>query len=199
MSAHSLAKSAIIFDFDGTLADSLLLGLERPPAPETLERLVVSRESMVEEVVGRVKNTAQPRGDARHTLIVGERGMGKTTFLLHLPRLLPDEVLPAFVDLQEATQVSGLGGLYYNWADAAVAAAEQHEPARVALGGRVLRDALRGQRVRVGVEIEGRQREQSAPVGGGVSPPTHSIRSSSSSWRPSSRAWPGTSPDARLK
>jgi hypothetical protein len=51
--------------------------------------------------------------------------MGKTTFLLHLPRLLPAEVVPVFVDLQEATQVSGLAGLYYNWADAAVRAARE--------------------------------------------------------------------------
>ena len=57
--------------------------------------------------------------------LYGPRRRGKTTFLLHLPRLLPDEVVPVFVDLQEAVQVSGLGGLYYNWAVAACDAARE--------------------------------------------------------------------------
>jgi len=58
--------------------------------------------------------------------LYGPRRMGKTTFLLHLPRLLPDEVVPVFVDFQEAAQVSGLGSLYYTWAAAAVKAARNH-------------------------------------------------------------------------
>jgi hypothetical protein len=58
--------------------------------------------------------------------LYGPRRMGKTTFLLHMPRLLPDEVLPVYVDLQEAVQVSGVGDLYYNWAAFAVKAARDH-------------------------------------------------------------------------
>ncbi len=57
--------------------------------------------------------------------LYGPRRMGKTSFLLHLPRLLPDEILPVFIDLQNAVQVSGLGGMYYNWALDACAAADK--------------------------------------------------------------------------
>lgn len=57
--------------------------------------------------------------------LYGPRRMGKTTFLLHLPRLLPDEVLPVFVDLQAAVRSPSPSGLYYTWATAASKAAHQ--------------------------------------------------------------------------
>ncbi|MCP4548428.1 MAG: ATP-binding protein [bacterium] len=75
----------------------------------------------------RVVENAITAAHGKPTLaLYGPRRMGKTTFLLHLPRLLPDDILPVFVDLQEAVQASGLGGLYYNWAVAAWEAARDH-------------------------------------------------------------------------
>ena len=56
--------------------------------------------------------------------LYGPRRMGKTTFLLHLPHILSDEIVPVFVDLQGAVLVQSLAGLYYNWTRAAYDAAQ---------------------------------------------------------------------------
>ncbi len=65
-------------------------------------------------------------GHGKPTLaLYGPRRMGKSTFLLHLPRLLPDEIVPVMVDLQAAVQSPTPGGLYYQWASAAYKTAQR--------------------------------------------------------------------------
>ncbi len=78
------------------------------------------------DLVRAVENALTTEHGKPTLALYGPRRMGKTTFLLHLPRLLPDEIVPVFVDLQYAVQVSGPAGLYYNWAAAAHEAARRH-------------------------------------------------------------------------
>jgi len=78
------------------------------------------------DLVRAVENALAAAHGKPTLILYGPRRMGKTTFLLHLPRLLPDKVVPVFVDLQGAVLVSGLGGLYYNWAAAAFEATRAH-------------------------------------------------------------------------
>lgn len=89
------------------------------------------------ELVRAIETTLTTLHGKQTLALYGPRRMGKTTFLLHLPRLLPDELVPVFVDLQEAVQVSGMGGLYYNWAMAA------HESARAQRGVDLVRPTLK--------------------------------------------------------
>jgi hypothetical protein len=58
--------------------------------------------------------------------LYGPRRAGKTTVLLHLPRLLPEEIVPVFVDLQAVGQVKSEGGFYFALANAMVRDAHKH-------------------------------------------------------------------------
>lgn len=65
-----------------------------------------------------------PQG--KPTLVVhGPRRVGKTAVLLHLPRLLPTEIIPAFVDMQ-GIGVSSEGSFYFALVKEVVKAAQHH-------------------------------------------------------------------------
>ena len=67
-------------------------------------------------------------------LLYGQRRMGKTSLLNNLGRLLPNRILPLFVDLQgHVSHTSGLAGFYYNIARSMVRSAEQQRQIAVPL------------------------------------------------------------------
>jgi len=104
-------------------------GRDEIPNPYTVRPVQLDEETIFARRVDLVRavEDALAAMHGKPTLALhGPRRMGKTTFLLHMPRLLPDEVVPVYVDLQEAVQVSGVGGLYYNWASFAARAAREH-------------------------------------------------------------------------
>ena len=73
------------------------------------------RRDLVEQVAGALLERNRP------TLVLhGPRRMGKTSFLLQLPRLLPGRVVPVFVDLQRAANTESTWRFLYAVARATV-------------------------------------------------------------------------------
>jgi hypothetical protein len=73
------------------------------------------RRDLVERVAGALLERNRP------TLVLhGPRRMGKTSFLLQLPRLLPGRVVPVFVDLQRAANTESTWRFLYAVARATV-------------------------------------------------------------------------------
>lgn len=65
-------------------------------------------------------------------LLYGQRGVGKTSLLRNLRRLLPSSLIPLFIDLQgPATRASNEAGFLYNLAKAMTSEALKHRELRI--------------------------------------------------------------------
>ncbi|MEZ4859667.1 MAG: hypothetical protein R3C14_00090 [Caldilineaceae bacterium] len=75
--------------------------------------LFKGRNQLAEEIVRLVLDYSRP------TLVLhGPRRMGKSSFLLNLPRLLPSEILPIYLDIQDAAATNSEGDFCYSLARA---------------------------------------------------------------------------------
>lgn len=78
------------------------------PLPLTRKALFKGRQALREAVVNALLERNRP------TLVLhGPRRMGKTSFLLQLPALLPGNTLPVFLDLQRPTATQNTAAFFY--------------------------------------------------------------------------------------
>ncbi len=87
--------------------------IPNPYAPGTPLRagsdLFVGREALMQDVVEQVSNQKQAI-----LVIVGQRRTGKTSTLLHLDSIMPDQILPVYVDGQSLGTIPGLGAFFHD-------------------------------------------------------------------------------------
>lgn len=85
------------------------------PVPLSQTQLFKGRNAFADEVVRAVFDRSRPT-----VVLHGPRRCGKTSFLKHLPRLLPSEILPVYVDLQDPASTQNVASFCYNLAYCAV-------------------------------------------------------------------------------
>jgi hypothetical protein len=80
------------------------------------ERLFVGREDLFRTIQGILSSPYR-----KPTLMLyGQRRTGKTSLLLQLPRRLGPDIVPVFIDMQQAANVDSSSGLLYNLGRAVV-------------------------------------------------------------------------------
>lgn len=101
----------IVREIKSIIPDPYIVGIPVQPDQPTM---FAPRPDLVRDI----EHALSVLHDKPTLALYGPRRMGKTTFLLHLSRLLPGTTLPVFVDMQEM-QVSSTGEMYYRWASTA--------------------------------------------------------------------------------
>ncbi len=86
------------------------------PIEEEYKEVFVGRDDVAEIIEDAFFQSLMGRGP--NFLIYGERRMGKTSVLKHLPGLLGDKYIPVFVDMQQAKMRESINTFLYNLAKA---------------------------------------------------------------------------------
>jgi hypothetical protein len=108
----------LVSELEKTKIDPRTTRVENPyqvgnPLPLTRKNLFRGRQQLRDEIIQALRRRDRP------TLVLsGPRRMGKTSFLLQLPALLPGGTIPVFIDLQRPSTTNSNGAFLYTLARA---------------------------------------------------------------------------------